>query len=1320
LWFGSSHGVFRYDGYSFKDYTTFQENTSNVTNAEVQAICDDNEGNMWIGHVQGLDKLNPQTDEVTHYILNSKADRTDWSNHVLALLEDSNGNLWIGTGDGLYLYNKLAKSFKRIVHDSTDAKSIIHNTVDAIYEDNSGTLWFGTGAGLDKLDNSGEKFIHCWNENTSSSNQNDGRYSIISIFEDSERIIWLGTWGGLVEYDRKNNSFNVYRKNPNEPGSLAENYISSISEDLTGNLWIGTVGLDIFDKHTKTFSHHTHNASDPGSLSDDGVSDILVEKSGTIWITTYGRGINKYVQPNQYVNKYFLETAEILNAGWGDLVEDNNGKIWIGTDKGLISFDPDKEIFKEEAHIKDIIGILQDKEGNLWLYSASNGALYYKKDQESEIKQFFYSDGKHFYESVSCMKNCRDGSIWIGTGDGKILKLNQHKKIIEQIAKYDNQIVGLYEDKEGLLWIGTYDAGVISYNPFQKTFTRYISDPTDSSTIGGNQIFNFCEDGQGTLWCLANSSPNKFDRENQKWIRWKGKEGFPDNAMTLVNDNRGNLWMSSASGAFKYNPFTKEVTKYNDIQLSWVYRAGSGELYFISTTFLNEKQSISRINPDNISNNNFIPPIVITSFKKFEKPYPFGKTIELNYTENFLSFEFSALSYKSPEKNQYAYKMEGVDNDWIYPGTRRYASYPNLNPGEYTFRAKGSNSDGVWNEEGPSITIIISPPWWKTWWAYSSYAIILVFSLYGIRRYEMNRLKLKDKVKMDEAVLKEKEETDKMKSRFFANISHEFRTPLTLIQGPAEKIISDTSEDVKKDAKIIRRNSSRLLQLINQLLDLSKLEAGKLKLEASKGNIVSFVKGVALSFESLAESKDITLKLHPEKEFIEMYFDREKMMQIITNILSNALKFTPEEGKITVSIKERHAELAAIGEPRFQRVSASYTKLEIPKRVRDEHTVEIKIRDTGIGIAQEEIPKLFDRFYQVDSSHTREYEGTGIGLALTKELVELHHGSIKVESEKGAWAEFTLEFPLGREHLSDDEIIVGTETIVILNPDEVGMKNLPLESPAVTNNGEASLRVPQNDDGMIEDKTIILVVEDNYDMRQYIRESLNGNYIIEEAVNGEQGVRKAEKIIPDLIISDMMMPKMDGNELVRILKNDEKTSHIPIILLTAKAGQENKLEGLETGADDYLIKPFDIKELQVRIKNLINIRKKLQEKFSKPGYIPKPNWKKQPSIEEEFINKVLQVIEAHISEESFDIESFGEEVGMSRTQFYRKLKAITGMPASIYLRTVRLSKAKKMIEEKQGNISEIAYSVGFSSPSYFTKCFKDEFGYPPSEVEDSV
>ncbi|MCU0414097.1 MAG: response regulator [Ignavibacteriaceae bacterium] len=484
------------------------------------------------------------------------------------------------------------------------------------------------------------------------------------------------------------------------------------------------------------------------------------------------------------------------------------------------------------------------------------------------------------------------------------------------------------------------------------------------------------------------------------------------------------------------------------------------------------------------------------------------------------------------------------------------------------------------------------------------------------------------------------------------------------------------------DAGIITRNSKRLLQLVNQLLDLAKLDSGKLKLEASPGNIVSFVKGIALSFESLSEARDVMIKIKSDKELIETYFDREKMIKVFSILLSNAFKFTPERENVIVSITETL-----------------------------NNTVEIRIRNTGIGIPQKELPKLFDRFYQVDSSQTKEYEGTGIGLALVKELIELHHGSIIVNSkennpedkEKG-WTEFTINLPIGKAHLKNEEIAiadqVGPKEVTPLDETEYLSPRILIESDTISD----------------ENKTTILVVEDNYDMREYIKESLSDCYVVEEAVNGEQGVRIAETIIPDLIISDLMMPKMDGNELTRILKNDEKTSHIPIIILTAKSGQENKIEGLQTGADDYLTKPFDLQELRVRVENLINIRKKLQEKFSKGEFLSKPVEKKIKSIDERFLAKVLEVIEKHISEEEFRIEDCSREVGFSRTHFHKKLRALVGKSPSQYVRTVRLYRAKHLIEEEKGNVSEVAYSVGFSSPAYFSRCFKEEFGYPPSNI----
>jgi signal transduction histidine kinase/DNA-binding response OmpR family regulator len=708
--------------------------------------------------------------------------------------------------------------------------------------------------------------------------------------------------------------------------------------------------------------------------------------------------------------------------------------------------------------------------------------------------------------------------------------------------------------------------------------------------------------------------------------------------------------------------------------------------------------------PDSVKDDPVPPQVIISNVSLFNRPddkleydgfISDLKELNLTYNENDLRFDYVGLHYSDPSKNQYKYMLENFDDDWIDAGTQRNATYTNLDAGEYIFRVTACNADGVWNKEGASLKIIIPPPFWATWWAYTIYVLFVLVLLYSIRRYELNRTQLKNQHKLDEVKLNEREETDKMKSRFFANISHEFRTPLTLILGPSERIVTDSNQDeIKKKAGTIKRNANRLLSLINQLLDLSKLEAGKLELKASKDNIVPFIKGITMSFESAAEGKDITLKVKSSNDEIDLYFDKEKMTKIMTNLLSNAFKFTPEGGAITVNIKSPTPK------------SPPGRGLKGVGRVYDGNYIEIKVKDTGVGIPKEELPKLFDRFYQVDSSQTREHEGTGIGLALTKELVELHHGTISADSKLGGWTEFIIELPVGRKHLKDEEIVETEEPI----EDEFKVERGDFVPTAVEEVNETQVTD--------EDKNIVLVVEDNADVREFIKDSLGNEFQIEEASNGEQGVRKAEQIIPDLIISDVMMPKMDGNELTRQLKSDEKTSHIPIILLTAKSEQQSKLEGLETGADDYLTKPFDTKELQIRINNLINIRRKLQEKFSRVDFVPvkKAAEKKLTNLEEQFMSKVMEVLETHLSEEEFSIEQFGKEVGMSRVQLHRKLKALSGKSASNYLRSVRLNKAKKMIEEQKGNISEIAYSVGFSSPQYFSRSFKEEFGFPPSDL----
>lgn len=1337
MWFGTAAGLCRFDGYNFINYghinfssgasiyedkrgllwltsgrggyffrfDRISEKFIHYTNIASTAhhVCEDHHGNIWVATWDnGLAKYLPEKDSFKVYKNDPGNTESLPNNTVHAIYEDKNGTLWIGSPNGLYRFDKTTNQF-------IPWKSEFKASVFSILEDRKGELWVGTSEGLIKINQSRLSFVtYEFSRNTEGK-----QIELWFLFEDSKNRLWVGGFGVIAQFDQLSQKFILYNYSEREPGGNGTTWaFFPIIEDNKGIIWTGiNVFLASFDEKIQNFKVHSDNYNQSAAICS-----MYKDPFGVTWFGSMKDGVYRYdTSRKPFHNVWNASFSSYLRKNKLDnsvnsLFKDEQDILWVGKPDGLIKLDESKGSIQLYTHQTEnpnslshrgVSVIAQESPNILWVGGYAGGLNKFDKTTKHATHYMHDPDNPKSLSnnSVESIIIDEEGVLWVLSA-GTLDKFNPEGGTFTHFrdTTRDGWVNAIYEDRFRSMWVGEAN-GLSVFDRASGTFKHLANNSTTPKMLINNAVNTFYEDKNGNFWVCTGSGLAKLDRKSGIFTTING--GLPNKIIGILEDGHGSLWLLNPRGITNYNPITGSVKNYDetdgvDINASFYFpylKDKNGFMYFGGF------KGLIKFHPDSLKDNPFIPPIVITSFKESNKDLQLDSTIsekkiiKLSYFENNISLEFAALNYSLTQKNQYAYKLEGLDKEWVYSGTRRFASYPNLQPGDYIFRVKGSNNDGVWNEAGTSISLIISPPWWKTSWAYLSYGLFMLISIYGLRRYEMNRLNLKHQVKMDEAVLKEKVENDQMKSRFFANISHEFRTPLTLILGPAEKIISNTSDEkIKNDANIIKRNSRRLLQLINQLLDLSKLESGKLKLEASRGNIVSFVKGVALSFESLSESKDITLRLHSDKEFIELYFDKDKMLQILTNILSNAFKFTAEEGKIEVLVREI-----------------------------DNKEVEIKIKDSGIGIAPEEIPKLFDRFYQVDSSHTREYEGTGIGLALTKELVELHHGTIVVESKRQeahfagtGWTEFTVTLPLGRDHLQETEIIKEVEKEIekglCVNGESHILTNLPLSRPETIKDG-----LPGD---VQEEKTIILVVEDNYDMREYIKESLDKNYLVEEAVNGEQGVRKAEKIIPDLIISDMMMPKMDGNELVRILKNDEKTSHIPIILLTAKAGYEDKLLGLETGADDYLTKPFDLKELRVRVKNLINIRKNLQEKYSKFESQQQPmKEQKLSTIDEKFLIKVGNVIDEHLSEEEFDVEQFCHEVAMSRTQLHRKLKALTGKPASLYIRSVKLARAKKMIENQEGNISEIAYSVGFSSPVYFTRCFKEEFGFPPSDLK---
>ena len=1324
LWFGTYDGLSRYDGYKFDTYRNIDGDSTSISENKIRSMIEDKEGNLWIGTwYMGLNMFNPITEKFTRYLHDKNNPSSISNNSIISLCQDSDGFIWIGTAHGgLNKFDKSKGKFIQYNHSPGDHFSLSDSSVYSIYEDREGILWIGTGnKGINKYNKHSDSFLSYGydpaNPKSISSNW------VLSFLEDRSGNFWIGTaTGGLNKFKRNLNEFDRYSKGLNS--SACSNYIWCIFEDTQGTLWIGTdnAGIEIFDWHTGEFKCIAADNTDPERLNDNTINSIYEDKSGVLWFGTWNGGLNKF---NKFEKKFVTIERNIADPNSlsansvFSIYKDSFGDLWVGTDvAGLNRMKSNTNKFIHYINIPNdphgisnntINSICEDSQGNLWIGTNGGGLNKFNRATNS------FSHFTHNPDDPSTISSDRitqlfldsKSNLWIGISPGGFDKLLEDQTTVihyQPDASNPNSISNdmifdFNEDQSGNMWIGTHGGGLFRFNIETEKFTIFKNDPKNPSSLSSNSISVIHIDKKGIMWIGTDGlGLNKYNSDEKTFKHFNEKDGLPNDVICgILEDAKGNLWISTYKGISKFDPETERFRNFgveNGLQglefNNWAYfKDKTGRMYFGGTNGLNV------FHPDSLKDNLFVPPIVITDFQILHKPVSigydslWGRTIleksisetdhiELNYDDNIISFEFAALDYRNPERNQYSYFLEGFDKRWIFTdANKRYVTYTNLDPGEYVFRVKGSNNDGIWNKEGTSLRIRIIPPWWSRWWAYVLYGFVSALIFFGSTRFYLNREKLKTQLKLEKEQALKLEEVDRIKSHFYANISHEFRTPLQLILGPLEKLaVKISDEEGKKQAGLIRVNAHRLLNLINQLLDLARLEAKKLKLQASRGNIALFVRRIVKEFESITEQRDIALKINMDRENIIAYFDKEKLEKVIINVMSNAVKFTPKGGRITVLVSET------------------------PNK-----GVDIIVRDSGIGIPAKDLNKIFDKFYQVDSSHTREHEGTGIGLALTKEFVDLHRGEISIDSMEGHWTEVKLNFPLGREHLKDDEIV---------DSDEFTKESIE----ELAEFGEDEMEILDDENSFI-DKTIVLVVEDNQDLREYINDDLKSIYHVIEAANGEQGFRKAEKIIPDLIVSDVMMPVMDGYELTRQLRKNEKTSHIPIILLTAKSDRESKLEGLELGADDYLTKPFDTEELLVRIKNLIETRKLLQEKYGSGSAVIQKNEKQKISfLDQQFLDRVLKVINEHISEEEFSIEEFGKDVGMSRSQMHRKLKALTGKSASLYLRTVRLAKAKQMIEDRMGNISDISYQVGFSSPAYFSRCFKEEFGYAPSEYNN--
>lgn len=1337
IWIASQIGLLRYDGYDFKSYLFNSADTASISGDVIFALAIDYDNMLWIGTENGLDKFNPATEVVTHY-KHAPMDCTSISsNQIETIYVDHQNTIWLGTRDaGVNRFNRRTNNFTRFLHYPENPRSLSHNYVEAIFEDSYGNFWFGTGGGgLNLLPhnarNSNEnnflKFRHEPNVNSLSHDH------VCTISQDSSGYLWIGTTGGglnrleLIEQSPGNYDTHFICFLPDEnPQSLNHPSVWSILIDRQQRIWLGTFGggLNLFDPKHKKFRHFQSDFSVPNRISEDKILTLFQDQRGIIWIGTANQAINLIYPTQKNFTNHLIRIKEKngreLEADIFPIYPKSNDIFWLGTfGNGLLDYNLKTN---EVNSYRNNYGraqqspvFLLDKIRPDVLMVTTYGAGVYEFNENS--KKFRASDFGSYHsiplEGILYIIKDHFGGCWMTTfGNGlkyynPVTGVNRHfVNEPQNPASLSNDMTsGIYYDRNGNIWIGTFGHGLdildkkwikdIDKNE-KVEFRHYVHEPHDSSSIANNTVIMIHEDRNKNIWVgTYGGGICRYDSARDNFIRYMENDGIVDNHVcSILEDDNQNLWLGTHGGINKINTITGKITGYNasdglqitDFNAGSCWRDDSGQLYF------GGKKGLVSFHPREIQENPIAPPVKITGMwindspAKLDSSISAKKRIKLNYLQRTISIKFSALNFMNPGKNKYAYKMEGVDAEWIYCGTNRQTRYTNLTPGTYRFRVKASNNDGIWNNEGVSIKIVIAPPWWRTSWAFMLYSFSIMGLFWMGWRFQVNRIKMKNELERNRFEARKLEEIDRMKSNFFSNITHEFRTPLTLILGPLEQLLKDEVQgNIKSRYQIMHRAARRLHRLINQLLEISKIEAGQMALGVEYTDITRAVKNSVLAFGSLAERKGIKLEIKAEQAIWGM-LDFDKTEKIVCNLLSNAFKFTQKGGAVEVKISSIN--LVENGD----------------NGIRTGEYLQLVVKDTGKGISAEQLQRIFNRFYQVDDSTKREQEGTGIGLALVKELVGVYRGTIEVESQPGQGTQFCVQLPMDRACFPDNEI---------RNSELV----MPQDSPYEHWDHIASSEVISFDscrENGTGHSVHVLLVEDNPDMVAYIRDSISNTFQISSAENGLEGLAWARKNIPDIIVSDVMMPKMNGLELCAKIKTDERTSHIPVILLTARAAMEDKIEGLETGADDYLIKPFNIMELQVRMNNLIVQREKLREQFQRDFHRPLSGLGKN-SIDREFLNRLDTVVQQNITNLQFDVEKMAEVIGMSRAQLHRKLRALTNQSPGTFLRMIRLRHAARLLESGAGNVAYVALEVGYSSLSHFAKSFQTYFGVLPSE-----
>ncbi|MCB9341337.1 MAG: helix-turn-helix domain-containing protein [Lewinellaceae bacterium] len=1348
MWFGSQYGLHRWDGRHFKTYLHNPSDPNSIGSNYIEYILVARDGSLWLGFWGGgMDHFQHETGNFTHYTA------SNWKNslsddNVSVILEDRKGMIWIGTLQGLDRLDPKTGEFTHYKNKRGDDNSLSDNQVRALYEDSEGTLWVGTGF----------------------------------TFSDNNK-------GGLNRFHPESGTFTRYMYRQGDPNALAGPQVRAMLEDSKGNFWVGTTGdgLQKLDRNTGKITQYPSNRKNTNLYSappyDGGeyrhVSCIFEDKSNFLWIADFSSGF-KVIDPATGTSKLFQQgdrsSKLIDNAAW-TVKQSKDGVLWFSTalgDARVYRIVQRPEVFKAVVLPTKqgfVSSFSEDKKDNLWVATQGFSVGKMALDDEKKGLQIGTAEQEQALAGATKIVADDDGTLWVVKADSAtgLIHFDPKNKTVERyyhdkgdpnslVSNFINDIV---LDKKGNLWVATEDGGLDYFDKKNKHFQHFRSQKGNANSLTHNHLDKLFEGDDGKLWIVGSGNKkegraifvNRFDPQQKAFTNYN-LNGVPNEKdiwqSPPTQDKEGNIWLCLENGILKLVPITgtcvyfgstvlgKDALPLKGLELDdegklWVmgqkllrfdpdnetvfaYQLNDGlksHSFQKGAIYKNEKGEIflggqygfHYFNPDVLGDSSNTAPVVrITDFELLDQSeqaifdslqkVAFWKSgvLQLDYNQNVFAFRFAAMDFTDPEDNRLEFMLENFDKTWRVADQEPKATYIKVPPGRYRFRVRGANSLGIWGEE-TALDVVIHPPVWMTWWAYLLYFLLIGAVLYAVYRFYLDR-------RLEQAETQRLKELDVMKNRLYANITHEFRTPLTIIMGMAKQVKENPGDWFSDGMDMISRNGENLLGLVNQMLDLSKLESGNLPIRYIQGDVVQYLGYIVQSFHSYAESRGIQLHFLSDPDELVMDYDPDKLKQVVTNLISNAVKFTPESGNVYVSTSCFQGDFI------------------------------IKIKDTGIGIAEEQLPYIFDRFYQVDGSSTRKGEGTGIGLSLAKELIHSLDGKIYVKSRPGKGTEFQVHLPirnLADLRMTNDDLRLNgeanTKVDLRFTNNDLRLKGNGIAKKAapapIDDNRNSSIVNRKSED------PLILIIEDNADVVAYLATCLDGAYKIAVAKDGEEGIDLATQLIPDLIISDVMMPQKDGFEVCRFLKNDERTSHIPIIILTAKADLDSKLEGLEHGADAYLAKPFHREELLVRIKNLLSLRQKLQQHYlalagtpevMQPSMGPDP----APMVEDYFVKKVRRAVEAHLDDYDFNVEALCRAVGMSHSQLHRKLTAVTGLSANKFIRYIRLNKAKELLQDPDTSISAVAFDTGFNDPSYFGRVFKQEFGMTPVEWREGV